>query len=103
MRLRACVYVLYASFVHVCSHSFTTHIRCRITFSSTIARRVTTSRQHQVLEVHELFQNLATLVDLQQESLDVISNRISQAKNYTEKAEREVGHCCFFSLFLSCL
>jgi hypothetical protein len=39
--------------------------------------------EQQVLEVHALFQDLATLVDLQQESLDVISNRISQAGSVT--------------------
>src|SRR4051794_535399 len=40
--------------------------------------------EHQVLEIYELFRDLATLVDLQQESLDVIENRIMKAKNYTE-------------------
>jgi len=34
-----------------------------------------------------LFRDLATLVDLQQESLDVIENRINHAKDYAEKAE----------------
>jgi len=43
-----------------------------------------------VLEIHELFRDLATLVDLQQESLDVIENRILHAKNYTVKAEKEL-------------
>jgi len=43
--------------------------------------------EQQVLEVYELFRDLATLVDLQQESLDVIENRISHAKDYAEKAE----------------
>lgn len=46
--------------------------------------------EHQVLEIYELFRDLATLVDLQQESLDVIENRIIHAKNYTEKAEVEL-------------
>jgi len=46
--------------------------------------------EHQVLEIYELFKDLATLVDLQQESLDVIENRILKAKNYTEKAEVEL-------------
>lgn len=45
----------------------------------------------QVLEIYELFRDLATLVDLQQESLDVIENRIIKAKNYTEKAEVELN------------
>ena len=44
----------------------------------------------QVVEIYELFRDLATLVDLQQESLDVIENRIMHAKNYTEKAEVEL-------------
>jgi hypothetical protein len=43
------------------------------------------------LEIYELFRDLATLVDLQQESLDVIENRIIKAKNYTEKAEVELN------------
>jgi len=43
--------------------------------------------EQQVLEVYELFRDLATLVDLQQESLDVIENRISHARDYAEKAE----------------
>ncbi len=43
--------------------------------------------EQQVLEIYELFRDLAVLVDLQQESLDVIENRIMHAKNYTEKAE----------------
>jgi syntaxin 1B/2/3 len=46
--------------------------------------------EQQVLEIYELFRDLATLVDLQQESLDVIENRIMHAKNYTEKAEVEL-------------
>lgn len=44
-----------------------------------------------MLEIFELFKDLATLVDLQQESLDVIENRILKAKNYTEKAEVELN------------
>ena len=46
--------------------------------------------EQQVIEIYELFRDLATLVDLQQESLDVIENRIMHAKNYTEKAEVEL-------------
>ena len=46
--------------------------------------------EQQVLEIYELFRDLATLVDLQQESLDVIENRIMHAKNYTERAEVEL-------------
>jgi t-SNARE complex subunit (syntaxin) len=48
--------------------------------------------EQQVLEVYELFRDLATLVDIQQESLDVIENRIILAKNYTEQAEVELQH-----------
>lgn len=43
--------------------------------------------ERQVLEVYELFKDLATLVDIQQESLDVIENRIGKAKDYVERAE----------------
>jgi len=46
--------------------------------------------EKQVLEVYELFRDLAQLVDLQQDSLDVIDARIQNAKNYTEKAEEEL-------------
>eukprot|EP00456_Euglypha_rotunda_P093196 TRINITY_DN9833_c0_g1_i8.p1 TRINITY_DN9833_c0_g1~~TRINITY_DN9833_c0_g1_i8.p1 ORF type:complete len:174 (+),score=28.85 TRINITY_DN9833_c0_g1_i8:41-523(+) len=42
--------------------------------------------ERQVLEVYELFRDLATLVELQQESLDVIENRINNAKDYATKA-----------------
>jgi len=47
--------------------------------------------ENQVLEIYELFRDLATLVDLQQESLDVIERKIIKAKNYTEKAEVELN------------
>jgi len=46
--------------------------------------------ERQVLEVYELFRDLAQLVDLQQDSLDVIDARIQSAKGYTEKAENEL-------------
>jgi len=46
--------------------------------------------ERQVLEVYELFRDLAQLVDLQQDSLDVIDARIQSAKNYTERAEVEL-------------
>lgn len=46
--------------------------------------------EQQVLEVYELFRDLATLVDLQQESLDVIEYRVANAKAYSEKAEIEL-------------
>jgi t-SNARE complex subunit (syntaxin) len=71
--------------------------------------------ERQVLEVYELFKDLATLVDIQQESLDVIENRIILAKNYTETAEVELQHaenyqkkarqrkCCIMMILLGVL
>jgi len=47
--------------------------------------------ERQVLEVYELFKDLATLVDIQQESLDVIENRVAKAKDYVEKGEKELA------------
>lgn len=46
--------------------------------------------EQSVLEIYELFQDLATLVELQSESLDVIETRISKARDYTERAEVEL-------------
>jgi len=43
-----------------------------------------------VREILELFQDLATLVELQQEYLDHIEQNVAQARNYTEKAEKEL-------------
>jgi len=43
--------------------------------------------ERQVREIFELFNDLATLVDLQQESLDVISVNISNARHKVEDAE----------------
>ena len=43
--------------------------------------------ERQVREIFELFNDLATLVDLQQESLDVISVNISNARRKVEDAE----------------
>lgn len=71
--------------------------------------------ERQVLEIYELFRDLATLVDLQQESLDVIENRILKAKNYAEKGEVEINEaeeyqkkararrCCLLFLLLGIL
>jgi t-SNARE complex subunit (syntaxin) len=71
--------------------------------------------EHQVLEIYELFRDLATLVDLQQESLDVIENRILKARDYTEKAEVELNEaeeyqkkararrCCLLVILLAVL
>lgn len=71
--------------------------------------------EKQVMEVYELFKDLATLVDIQQESLDVIENRITNAKAYTEKAEVELKsaetfqkkarnrRCCLLFIFLGIL
>lgn len=47
--------------------------------------------EQQVIEVYELFRDLAQLVDLQQETLDVIENRVTLAKNYAEKAVEELN------------
>jgi len=69
--------------------------------------------EHEIMEVHELFRDLATLVDLQQESLDIIENRIANAKDYTEHAVEElevaVTHqnaarkksCCLFLILIA--
>lgn len=46
--------------------------------------------EKQVLEVYELFQNLASLVDDQQESLDNIENHVHTTLAYAEKAEAEL-------------
>jgi len=46
--------------------------------------------EKQVLEVYELFQNLQTLVDNQQESLDNIENHVHTTLAYAEKAEEEL-------------
>jgi syntaxin 1B/2/3 len=71
--------------------------------------------ERQVLEVYELFKDLATLVDIQQESLDVIENRVQKAKSYVEKGEVELvkaekhqkgarkKQCCLLILLLAIL
>lgn len=41
--------------------------------------------ERQVLELHELFKDLATLVDLEQESLNVIEVHIGKADNYVQR------------------
>jgi len=46
--------------------------------------------ERQVLEVFELFKDLATLVDLQQESLDVIESRIQKSQDYVEQGEKDL-------------
>jgi len=68
--------------------------------------------EHEINEVYELFRDLATLVDLQQEKLDIIETRIATAKDYTEKAAEElevaVTHqnaarkksCCLFIILI---
>jgi syntaxin 1B/2/3 len=43
-----------------------------------------------VREVLELFQDLATLVELQQEHLDNIEQNVAKSKNYTQQAEQEL-------------
>lgn len=46
--------------------------------------------ERQVLEVYELFKDLAVLVDIQQEHLDVIENRVTSAKAYVEHGEKDL-------------
>lgn len=46
--------------------------------------------EHQVLEIYELFRDLAVLVDLQSESLDIIAEHIEQTDAYTKKAEKNL-------------
>jgi len=43
-----------------------------------------------VREIYELFQQLATLVEIQQEYLDNIETNVQQTRNYTEKAVEEI-------------
>jgi len=43
-----------------------------------------------VREIHELFNQLAVLVELQQEHLDSIESNVEQTKNYTFKAAKEI-------------
>lgn len=52
--------------------------------------------EQQVLEVYELFKDLATLVDIQQESLDVIENRITQAKAYVHNGETQLQQAAVY-------
>jgi len=46
--------------------------------------------EQQVLEVYELFKDLALLVDTQQESLDIIEKRVGSAKEHVIVAESEL-------------
>lgn len=46
--------------------------------------------ERSVEEVFRMFQDLATLVDLQGETLNVIEERISKSKDYVEKGEKEI-------------
>jgi len=71
--------------------------------------------ERQVQEVFELFKDLATLVDLQQESLDVIDSRIQNSKAYIAKGEQELvkaeasqksarsKRCCLFIILIGIL
>jgi len=71
--------------------------------------------ERQVLEVYELFKDLALLVDTQQESLDLIEKRVGTAKEHVMQAESELGiaedyqrksrkkQCCLLILLLSAL
>lgn len=53
--------------------------------------------EQQVIEINELFKDLSTLVDLQQESLDVIENRIIHAASYTKKAEEQLDQAAIYA------
>lgn len=46
--------------------------------------------ERQVLEVYELFKDLATLVDMQGEMLESIETRVANAKVHVGKAEKEI-------------
>jgi len=71
--------------------------------------------EQQVLEIYQLFKDLAVLVDLQQETMDVISERIERAKDFTGVAEEELRkakeqqrkarnrQCCIFIIVLCIL
>jgi t-SNARE complex subunit (syntaxin) len=71
--------------------------------------------ERQVLEVYELFKDLALLVDTQQESLDIIEKRIGSAKAHVADAESQLEiaesyqrksrkkQCCLLVLVLAIL
>jgi len=71
--------------------------------------------EKQVLEVYELFKDLALLVDTQQESLDVIEKRVGTAKAHVMEAESELQiaegyqrksrkkQCCLIVILLAVL
>jgi t-SNARE complex subunit (syntaxin) len=46
--------------------------------------------EQSILELYELVKDFAALVDLQQESLDVIENRVINSRNYVEKGHEEL-------------
>jgi len=46
--------------------------------------------EKQVLEVYELFRDLATMVEMQQESFDIISERINHARDFAADAEQQL-------------
>jgi len=46
--------------------------------------------ERQVREVYELFKDLAVLVDIQQDSLDVIEKHIKSAKDYAARGEQHL-------------
>jgi len=46
--------------------------------------------ERQVLEIYELFKDLATLVDLQQETFDVIERRLNNAQAFTAQAVEDL-------------
>lgn len=46
--------------------------------------------ERQVVEIHELFRDVASLVDQQQESLNIIDGHVGKARHYTEHGEVEL-------------
>uniref|UniRef100_A0A0R3WPP9 t-SNARE coiled-coil homology domain-containing protein n=1 Tax=Hydatigena taeniaeformis TaxID=6205 RepID=A0A0R3WPP9_HYDTA len=46
--------------------------------------------EQSIKELHDMFQDLATLVDSQQETIDKIEYNVDQAKDYIETAKTDV-------------
>ena len=71
--------------------------------------------EQSVLEIHELFKDLSNLVDLQQESLDIIEQRVKSSNNYVKAGATKIvkAHdyakktrkrkCCLLIIFLMIL
>jgi len=52
--------------------------------------------EHQVMEVYELFRDLAAMVELQQESFDLIDERITRARDFAEEAEIQLQEAAVY-------